>query len=506
MENKYGKVYIAGAGCGDKDLITVKAADALKRADVVLFDNLANSALLAYCKPDVEKYFVGKEAGLHHVRQEDTIAIMIEKAKAGKTVVRLKGGDPLIFGRGGEEAVDLKKENIEYEIIPGITAASGATTYAGIPLTHRKLVTQCVFATAHETPDKPESQAQWKLIAQMKHTSTVLYMGARNLPLIAKKLIEYGLPSETPAAAIENGTTNKQKTVVASIADLPEKVAQASMKPPLITIISPAVELRAGVKWFENKPLYGKSVVVTRAVDQAGKFIDALEREGAAPILFPCIRTTATKQENPVSKLFESICFEWIFFSSENGVRYFFDALERESKDARTLGKTKIAVIGSGTANRLAQYSLKADFSPKTYTSEALVAEFAEKYDVSGSSILRVKGYFDQDPLTDNLRKLAAAVETLPVYHIEKVKPNEREIAELVNSAPDAITFASGSTVDAFFEALGDETANKILRKAVPVAIGPVTDNSLKKRGISRAAVAKKHNIDGMIELLKEIL
>jgi uroporphyrinogen III methyltransferase/synthase len=501
---KMGKVYLVGAGPGDPGLITWRGIELLAAADCVLYDSLANHELLSHCRAGCEKIFVGKKAGKHYVRQEDTIEILIEKAKSGVDVVRLKGGDPLVFGRGSEEAAELLKENIEFEIIPGITAATGATAYAGIPLTHRNMVTQCVMVTAHEAPDKQESQVDWQCLAQMKHTTIVIYMGARKLSDIAKRLMFYGMSPDKPAASIENGTLPYQKIVESTISELPEKVAEAGLQPPMLTVIGPTVGLREQIDWFAERPLAGKSVIVTRARDQAQSLYEKLSWLGAEPVPFPVIRTSLSDPGKDARELMHNK-YDWIVFSSENGVRYFFEYLRNAGLDARAFGKARIAAIGSGTARRLDSLGIIADFVPSSFTSKVLIGELTEKYDIANNKILRVKGYFKNDPLTDGLRENGAEVTTCAVYDLESDSPDEYIIENVAANGADFALFTSMSTVDNFFRAMGEEAAAEVLRGCTPIAIGPVTATALDRHGISEYETAEKHNIDGLVDVLLKI-
>jgi uroporphyrinogen III methyltransferase / synthase len=497
-----GKVYLVGAGPGDIGLITVRGFDLLKVADVVLYDSLANDDLLNYCRKETELIFAGKEAGLHHVTQEDTIAILIEKAKQGKNIVRLKGGDPLVFGRGSEEALALKEAGIEFEIIPGVTAAIGATAYAGIPLTHRGIVTQCIFVTAHETPDKQENQVEWEKLAQMKAATIVIYMGAKMLPKIVETLISYGMNKDTKTAVIENGTLPNQKTLFSPLHQLPQKVKEVGFKPPLITIIGPTVDFSNELNWFEKKPLFGKRIVVTRSSEQADKLNKLLRDEGAQVISFPVIRTELIKPDTKLKDLLNEN-FDWLIFSSENGVRWFFELMKLKGLDSRVLGGIKIAVIGTGTAAKLSEFGLIADFVPTQFSSEDMIKELSAKFDLTDKNILRIKGYFKNDPLTDGLRAKGANVETLEVYTLEKEIPDSDSIQDLKKNGADSVLFTSSSTVENFFEILGKDTALQVLNNAKAVAIGPVTSETLKQMGVTNYLIAEKYNLDGLLDVLK---
>ncbi|MFH1051388.1 MAG: uroporphyrinogen-III C-methyltransferase [bacterium] len=498
--NSKGKVIIAGAGPGDTGLITVKALGYVRKCDVILYDKLANPELLSECQENCEKIFVGKEAGLHHVSQDNTISILIEKAKEGKLVLRLKGGDPLIFGRGSEEAMAMKQAGIEFEIIPGITAGAAVSSYAGIPLTHRSLVAQTIFVTAHESPDKPETQVEWELLAKMKNTVLVIYMGATMLPKIAGTLIGFGMDKDTNIALIENGTLPQQRTFISRLCEVKDDIIKYSIKPPVITLIGPTIAFRDELKWFENKPLFGKRIVATRAADQANSLYEKLRDLGAIVIPFKVIKTKLTSDIQNLRELFSLNNYEWLIFSSENGVRYFFSALESQGLDSRILNNLKIAVIGSGTASKLNTYFLKPDFVPTKFTSEDFVYDFTNQFKLKGEKILRIKGDFENDIIRDGLEKAGVDVDSFVVYDLMNDKPDENVKEDLRNNGADAFTFTSSSTVNNFFTILGEVTAKNLLLSSKVFAIGPVTEKSLKEHGIVNVFVADIHTLDGLIE------
>ncbi len=497
-------VSLVGAGPGDAGLITVKAVERLKTADIVLYDRLANAELLQYCRPDAELYFVGKAAAYHFVKQEDTIQMLINAARQGKNVVRLKGGDPLIFGRGSEEAIALRQAGIEFEFVPGVTAGIAAATYAGIPITHRNLVTKCVFITAHEDPSKAQSQNDWAEIAKLKNTTIVIYMGVGNAPEIAKILIAEGYDSSMPLAIIENGTHTSQRTFVTTLAAVGETIKNNDIKPPAIFVIGPTVSLKSELDWFEQKHLFGVKIAATRAADQIRSLCAELNELGAEVIPFSVIGTKQIVPTHPLKEILSAKKYDWLLFTSENGVRYFFTLLELENLDARTLANMKIAAIGKGTAAKLHEFKINADFIPKEYTSEALLKEFPERENAAALSFLRVKGDFRNDFLLDGLRELNAEVDTVEVYKIIKTKPDENTINKILVDGCDAVTFTSQSTVNNFFDIFGKEKAKELFRRAIPFAIGPVTAEALKLHGIDNYITATPHTIDGIVATIKE--
>jgi uroporphyrinogen III methyltransferase / synthase len=500
------KVYIVGAGPGDAGLITINGLKAIQNADVILYDKLANPELLTNARENAELFFVGKEGGHHYVKQEDTIDLMIEKAQEGKVVTRLKGGDPLVFGRGSEEALALKELDIEFEIIPGISAGIGATAYAGIPLTHRDLVTKCVFVTAHESKGKGTSQVDWQSLAQLKNATLVVYMGVKTISSSVRKLIKFGKNPKTPVAIIRNGTLPQQETWLTTLEELPEYVEKnIKIKPPVIFVIGDTVPMHKELNQSKQLPLQGKRIVATRATDQAQSLYQLLTDEGAEVIPFKVIKTQYSQPESPFALIRED-GLDWLLLTSENAVKYFFRSLADERLDTRSLAGTKIACVGFVTANRLKDFGLIADFIPSVHTSKSLAAELSQKFDLKGSRMLRVKGDFKSDPLTRDLLELGAEVVTYETYKTLQDKPDERIINNLLKNGADACLFTSTSTVNNFFDILGNDKANEQLAKSVPLAIGPVTEQALADKGVLNIQVSDKQSIAGMVEKLKEML
>ncbi len=497
-------VSLIGAGPGDPDLLTIKALRRLETADIVFYDRLANTELLQYCKDNAEIIFVGKAAAHHYVKQNDIINMLINSAKSGKNVVRLKGGDPLIFGRGSEEAIALRHADIEFEFVPGISAGIAATAYAGIPLTHRNLVTKCIFITAHEDPKKIETQNDWYEIAQLKNSTIVIYMGVGNAPQISSILIREGMDKYIPVAIIENGTHTYQRTFVTDLENIEKTINENKVQPPALFVISPTVDLKSELDWFETKPLFGVRIAATRAAAQINSLCTELRELGADIIPFSVIETHLSKPKQSMRKILSAKKYDWLLFTSENGVRYFFELLARENLDARAIANMKIAAIGKGTAHRLKEYKINADFVPSEYTSEAMLREFPKDKDIASLNFLRVKGNFLNDYLVDGLEKLNANVDTVEVYKINKSKPDEQTISRIIEDGIDAITFTSQSTVNNFLTLFGMEEAKHIFERAIPFAIGPVTAQALEQHGIKNYRIAKIHTVAGIIEEIRE--
>lgn len=499
---KNGKVYLAGAGPGDINLITVKLDKILSQVDVVLYDNLANNELLNKCKDDCEKIYVGKSAGNHTIPQEEISQLLITFAKKGKNVLRLKGGDPLIFGRGSEEALELTKYGIDFEFIPGITAGLAAATYSGIPITHRNLVTQTVLITGHEAPDKTYNQVDWAHLAKMKNTNLIIYMGVSSITKISQKLIDFGKPKSTKIAIIQNATLTNQRSFITTLKELPEFIIENNIKPPTIFIIGPTIHFKNELNWFENLPLFSKKIVTTRATDQAQSLFNLLKDNGAEVLSCSVIKTELTKVDFKLYDFFNSYKYEWIIFTSENGVRYFFKNLELQGLDSRILADSKLAAIGSSTEKKLKEFGIIADFVPSKFTSHSLMEEFPLKYEIKNKSILRIKGNFQNDLVFDKLQDLKANVIPLEVYKTSKDQPDEKTLELIKNNKIDAFLFTSTSTVMNFLNLFGENTAKNILNHSNVFSIGPTTAEFLKEMKIENVIVSEIHTIEGLVQTL----
>jgi len=380
-------VYLVGAGPGDPGLITVKGRECIQNADVIIYDYLASPALLKHARKSAELIYVGKKGGDHTLSQEEINKLIVEKAKAGGIVCRLKGGDPYIFGRGGEEAEVLFNDGIGFEIVPGVTSAIAAAAYAGIPLTHRKLASTVAFVTGHEDPQKEETGIDWSSLATGIGT-LVFFMGVKNLPNISKSLIEHGKPPQTPVALIRWGTTPAQKTVTGTLETIVEKARAAGLKAPAIIVVGDVVNLRPSLKWFEDRPLLGKKIVVTRAREQASDLVRLLAGQGAECLEYPTIKIMPPEDPKPLAQAVRNLSvYDWIVFTSVNGVIYFFEQLFADGKDVRALGQLQTAAIGPATAERLREYGLTSDIVPETYRAESVVKAF-EKVKLRGKKIL----------------------------------------------------------------------------------------------------------------------
>lgn len=500
MDNK-GKVYLIGAGPGDPGLFTLKGRKCLEEADAVVYDRLSDPRILAWAKEDAELVYVGKASSHHTMKQEDISQLLVDLAKQGKTVARLKGGDPFVFGRGGEEAILLKENGIPFELVPGITSAVAVPEYAGIPVTHRKIAASFSVITGHEDPTRAESGINWEAVAQGADT-LVFLMGIENLEKITAQLIKYGRPAETPAAVIRWGTHPEQRTLVTTVGKACEDVKKAGLRPPAIFIVGEVVKLRETMNWFETKPLFGKTFVVTRARSQASVLTQKLEDEGAAVIEVPAIKISEPDDTALVDKAISNISdFSWIVFTSVNGVDMFFRRMDASGRDARDLAGICIAAIGPSTAKALLSHGIKADVVPSSYKAEDLTKELLPRLE-KGNKVLIARAAVAREVLPDALREAGMDVEVLPVYKTEADCSNIDELKEaLREKRVDCVTFTSSSTVRNLVDALGDD--KDLLEGNAAAAIGPVTASTCESLGIKPEVTAEKYTIDGLIEAVK---
>ena len=500
-----GMVYLVGAGPGDYRLISLKAVDCLKVADVVVYDRLADDRILQWAPDDAEYIYVGKASSNHTMKQEDINQLLVDKAKEGKCVVRLKGGDPFVFGRGGEEGVLLQENGLPFEIVPGITSAISVPAYAGIPVTHRAVATSFAVVTGHEDPTKGKSNMRWEHLATGVDT-LVFLMGVANLPHITKKLIENGRPADTPAAVIRWGTKPEQRVLMTTVGTAAEDVVKANLKPPAIFIVGDVVNLREKLQWFDEPkthPLFGKTVLVTRARSQASKLTARLEQLGAKVIEAPAIRIEEPADhyealDAAIAKLND---YQWLIFTSANGVDYFFARLMKTGKDARALGYAKVAAIGSATAAKLREYGIIADVVPREFRAEGVLEALKGKLP-SHAKILLPRAQEAREILPEKLREQGAVVDVAPAYQTVAAEVDAESLREkLAAGEIDLVTFTSSSTVTNLVKIIGSADALKEIKTA---AIGPVTAETAKGNGIEPDIVAKEYTIDGLVEAIKE--
>jgi uroporphyrinogen III methyltransferase / synthase len=502
MKTKKGIVYLIGAGPGDPGLVTVKGVDCIRQADVVVYDYLAPQELLKYASPRAELIYVGKKGGDHTLAQDDINALIVEKATAGLSVARLKGGDPFIFGRGGEEAEELAADNIPFEIIPGVTSAIAAPAYVGIPLTHRKFTSTVAFITGHEDPTKEESSIAWDAVAKGIGT-LVFLMGIKNLPKIVGKLKEHGMAADTPVAIIRWGTTPKQTTVKGTIGNIVERVQTAGLKAPAIIVVGDVVSLGDTLKWFEHRPLLGKRIVVTRAREQASDLVKRLTDLGADCIECPTIRIEAPGNFAPLDAAIENIdTYDWLVFTSVNGVVSFFNRLFENGRDVRAIASIKTAVIGPATEGKLREFGITSDIVPESYRAESVVEAFKGE-DVSGKKILLPRAEEARPVLPVELRNMGAEVDETTAYCTKAVTENADILLEqLAQGTVDMITFTSSSTVKNFKLLLPEDRFEELLKGVAVASIGPITTETATAEGFDVHVSAATFTIQGLSEAI----
>ncbi len=493
------KVYLLGAGPGDPGLLTVKARDILAAADVVVYDYLASPAFLALARPEAEIIYVGKKGGDHTLSQGEINALLIEKAQQGKVVARLKGGDPYVFGRGAEEAEELIAAGLDYEVVPGVTSGVAGLAYAGIPVTHRKHASSVSFITGHEDPTKEASALPWEHLAKSAST-LVFYMGMKNLPSIAANLVAAGLPGETPAALVHWGTTCRHRSLVATLETLHAKGTEAGFTAPSLIVVGDVVMLHDTLNHFERKPLLGKGIVVTRAREQASSILQELTALGACVIEFPTIAITPIQDMTPVHEAVEKLHnYDWLVFTSVNGVKWFFHELYAMGMDTRALAGVTVAAIGPATAKSLECHGIRPDFVPEQYVAESVVAGMLDR-GVAGKRILIPRAKEAREVLPEELRKAGAEVEILPVYETTLAESGPDVIRNAIKEGRlDCITFASSSTVENFFALVSPEMLRTEAPQAQLACIGPVTAQTLEGYGFQPHIQPKDYTIPALV-------
>ncbi len=497
-----GKVYLIGAGPGDPGLITVKGLACVKKADVIIYDYLANERILDHRKPDCELIYVGKQGSRHTLPQAEINELIIKKANEGKIVARLKGGDPFIFGRGGEEAEELADNAIPFEIVPGVTAATAVPTYAGIPLTHREHTASVAFVTGHEDPTKEESKVHWDRIATGIGT-LVFFMGMKNLQNIVDNLISNGRNPETPVALIQWGTRTDQRVVTGTLVDIVARVKEARLGPPAIIVVGEVVRLRKKLNWYESKPLFGKRVVVTRSRDQASIFADMLIDLGATTVEFPTIDVVPPASWDELDRALDAIeSYQWVIFTSANAVRFFFERLKSSGKDIRCLKGVSICAVGPKTAESIGQYGLKADLIPSEFKAEGVLAALGGE-SVKGQKFLIPRAKIAREIIPDKLRVLGADVTVATAYENIRPTSDADRIRKLFQDKKiTAVTFTSSSTVHNFVEILGQKEYISLLDGVVIACIGPVTAKTAEDYGIKVDIMPKEYTIPAFVDAM----
>ncbi|KNY28004.1 uroporphyrinogen-III C-methyltransferase [Pseudobacteroides cellulosolvens] len=504
MIDKKGIVYILGAGPGDYGLLTLKAADCIRKADVIVYDRLINASIFSLAKKDAEYINVGKMPDHHAVPQETINQILLDKALEGRVVARVKGGDPFIFGRGGEEAEVLQKNGIEFEIVPGITSAVAAAAYAGIPVTHREYCSSLHIITGHEKPGRDESFIDYEVISKLEGT-LVFLMGMKNLDEISTNLIKHGKKSTTPAAVIERGTTISQRVVVGTLEDISKKVIDEGIKSPAVTVIGNVVALSERLNWFPKGKLKGKRIVVTRAREQASSLVEEIRKLGGDVIEFPTIRIEEPLDYQHFDRVLRDLnTYKWVVFTSVNGVKGFFKRMRTLKIDIRSLAGIHIAAVGEATAMELSEVGLNVDYMPDDYTTKELLKGLVELMG-KGEKVLLARADIASKELSEGLKSNDIDFEELTVYRTVMEASMKSTVEDyLKQNKVDFITFASSSTVKNFIEILGKENM-ELLSKTKIVCIGPVTSQTAKESGLFVSAVADKYTIDGLVDKLVEL-
>ena len=499
-----GKVYLVGSGPGDPGLITVKGLECIERADVLIYDFLASPIFLKHAPENAEIIYVGKKGGDHTLSQEKINSLIVEKAKNGLTVTRLKGGDPFIFGRGGEEAEVLINAEIPFEIVPGVTSAIAAPAYAGIPLTHRKFTSTLAFVTGHEDPLKEESSIDWTALARGIGT-IVFLMGVKNLPYITNRLISHGMDPDTPVALIRWGTTPRQTTVTGKLDTISERAKNAGFKPPAVIVVGHVVKLRERMKWFENRPLMGRSIVVTRAREQASELVKRLSDLGAECLECPTIKVAPPDDLKPLDKAIENLStYDWLIFTSVNGVNFFFNRLFVNNKDVRALSNVHTAVIGPATAKRLFDFGLQSDIVPESYRAESIIKAFAGK-DINGKKMLLPRAKEARPILPLELTRMGAVVDEVTAYCTRAVQDNvDLMLTRLKEKTIDLITFTSSSTVKNFHALLPPEDLESLMQGVTVASIGPITGDTARDLGFDVHIIAESFTIPGLCQAIRQ--
>lgn len=502
-----GFVHLVGAGPGDPGLLTVRGREVLAWCDAVVYDALVSPAIMDDIARDgnetAERHFVGKRGGDGRSwKQEDINALLVTLAREGKRVVRLKGGDPFVFGRGSEEAQALAAAGIAFDVVPGITAGIAAPAYAGIPVTHRAVATSVTFVTGHEDPAKEETQTDWRALARAGGT-IVLYMGVGRIAHIAAELRAGGLPDDTPAAAVQWGTHARQRTVEATLATLPAEIERSGLSAPVITVIGRVAALREEIAWFDRRPLFGRRILVTRAQAQSAALATPLRALGADVLELPATRVEPMDAGVLEECLAEIDAYDWLVLTSQNAMDALWAALRRTRRDARALGSVKIAVIGPATADALLARGIAADVLPERFVAEALLEKLAARDDVRDARVLYVAAEGARDVLPRGLARLGADVDMVHPYRtVPDAAGVEALRAAVARGEPELVTFTSASAVQAYVEAVGAELA-----RTIPAAsIGPVTSEAARAAGIAIAVEATRSDIPGLVDAVRQHL
>ncbi len=479
-----GIVYLVGAGPGDPSLITLRGVECLKKADVVVYDYLANELLLSHAPASAERIYAGKIGGRHNQGQDEINSLLVAKGRDGKIVVRLKGGDPFVFGRGGEECEALRDAGIPFEVIPGVTAAVGASAYSGIPLTHRDITASVAFVTGQEGKGKEESNIDWDRLS-LGGGTVVFYMGVTTLRNNMQRMMTHGRSPDTPVALVRWATTPCQQVLVGTLADIADKAESSGFKPPAVTIVGEVVALREKLQWFDRRPLCGKKIIVTRAAEQAGEFSGSLAARGATVLECPTIRLAEPESWQLLDLAIRDLpSYNWVVLTSGNAVRYFFQRMNTLGADARALANCRICAVGPKTADEIRSFGIKPDLIPADYTAEGVVHEFS-RLDMQNMRVLFPRADRARNVIPSELKRMGAHVDSPVAYRNifpERLPPET--LFALEKRSVDCITFTSSSTVQNLAAMLGEELMLDMLKGVVVASIGPITSKSCRDLGL----------------------
>jgi uroporphyrinogen III methyltransferase/synthase len=498
-KNKTGKCSLVGAGPGDLGLVTLRAKELIGQADVIVYDYLCNAEMLKWARPDAEIVFAGKKAGAHTLSQDEINALLVQKAGEGKQVVRLKGGDPFLFGRGGEEALALIEAKIPIEVVPGVSSAMAAPAYAGIPVTHRGNNSHVTFFTGHEDPAKTESAIDFGALAKLGGTQVML-MGVERIEAIAREMLARGARADLPVALIRWGTTGQQHTLVGELENIAKRVQESGFEAPAVAVFGDVVRLREKLNWFEGRPLLGKRIVVTRTRAQAGELSARLHSLGADVLELPTIRIEPPTDLRAFAELVQDAhAYDWIVFTSPNGVNAFFELFYKLYDDAREIGGAKIAAIGAATAERLKHFHLHVDLQPEEFVAEGLVREFRKMGGIENLRILLARAEKARDVLPKELAALGGIVDEGLAYRtVPETRDDNGARRRLLEEGADLITFTSSSTVENYL-ALGLPWPDRMK----VASIGPVTSRTAREHGLKVDVEAKRHDIPGLVDAIE---
>lgn len=499
-------VYLVGSGPGDPGLITLRGVECLARAQVVVYDYLANEQLLNHAPPSAERIYAGKIGGRHNQGQDEINALLVQKGHEGKIVVRLKGGDPFVFGRGGEECEALHEAGIPYEVVPGVTASVGASAYAGIPLTHRNFTTSVTLVTGQEGKEKDESTIDWERLARGNGT-VVFYMGIKTLRGNMERLMRHGKSPETPVALIRWGTLHKQRVLTGTVGDIADLADRSGFKPPAVTVVGGVVSLRDKLRWFDNRPLFGKKLLITRAAAQAGEFNAMLTERGASVIECPTIRFLEPERWEPLDDSLRNLAdYDWLLLTSGNAVRTLFRRLETLGLDARALGGCRVCALGPKTAEAMRMFGIRADLIPSDYKAEGVITEFS-RMDMAGKKVLYPRADLARETISRELGVMGALVECPVAYRTvlpDRLPPEA--VFALEKRSVDCITFTSSSTVRNLARMLGEDRMLDMLKGVVVASIGPITSRSCRELGLKVDIEPANYTLPALTDAIEAFL